>query len=72
MPDDILEYWMSLARELGHKYNIEQFDKSSEMWSWENFSQDIISLKNRLGFGDSIEVLGYARGTEVCCLLCVE
>ncbi len=59
MPDDILEYWMSLARELGHKYNIEQFDTSSEMWSWQNFQEDIQSLKNRLGVGtDHVDIFG--------------
>lgn len=58
MPDDIYEYWMGFAREIAHKFNIEQFDTSSEMWSWTNFGDDIRSLRNRFGFEDSIEILG--------------
>ena len=59
MADDILEYWTSLARQLAHKYHIEQFDTSSEMWSWENFKDDITSLRNRLGVGDKfVDILG--------------
>jgi hypothetical protein len=59
MPDDILEYWMSLARELAKRFNVEEFDKTSAMWSWENFGDSIGTLRNRLGVGDShIEVLG--------------
>jgi len=64
LPDDIFEYWMSLARELAHKFDIEQFDTSSEMWSWKNFKDDIVSLQNRLGFGDSIEILGLKLDLE--------
>ncbi len=65
MTDDILEYWMSLARELAHKYNIEQFDTSSEMWSWDNFKEDIQSLKNRLGVGeDYVDILGLHLNLE--------
>ena len=64
MPDDIFEYWMSLARELAHKFDIEQFDTSSEMWSWDNFKEDIRSLRNRLGFGDSLEILGLKLDLE--------
>ncbi len=59
MADEILEYWMSLAREVANKYNIEQFDTSSEMWSWENFGDDIKSLKNKFGVGsDYVDLLG--------------
>ena len=64
MPDDIFEYWMSCARELAHKFKIEQFDTSSEMWSWNNFKDDIQSLRNRLGFEDSIEILGLKLDLE--------
>ncbi|MHA1930351.1 MAG: DUF3786 domain-containing protein [Candidatus Thorarchaeota archaeon] len=64
LPDDIYEYWMSLARELAHKFNIEQFDTSSEMWSWNNFGEDIQSLRNRLGFEDSIEIVGLKLNLE--------
>jgi hypothetical protein len=59
MADDILEYWMSLSRELAHKYHMEQFDTSSAMWSWDNFGDDIKSLKNRLGVNSEyVELLG--------------
>ncbi len=65
MADDILEYWMSVSRELAHKYHIEQFDKSSEMWSWENFKDDIQGLRNRLGIGDKYaEILGIRMDLE--------
>jgi len=59
MADDILEYWMSLSRELAHKYHMEQFDTSSAMWSWDNFGDDVKSLKNRLGINSEyVELLG--------------
>lgn len=59
MPDDILEYWMSLSRQLAQKYHVEEFDKSSEMWSWENFGNDVRTLKNKRGIGDEyVDVLG--------------
>ena len=59
MPDDILEYWMSLARELAKRFNVEGFDSSSAMWSWKNFGDSISTLRNRLGVGDThINVLG--------------
>ncbi len=65
MPDDILEYWSALARELGVKLNIEEFDTSSEMWSWENFGGAIGTLRNRLGIGDKIvDILGYELDLE--------
>ena len=59
MADDILEYWMSLSRELAHKYHMEQFDTSSAMWSWDNFGDDVKSLKSRLGVNSEyVELLG--------------
>ena len=59
MPDDILEYWMSRAQELAVRFNIEQFDTSSAMWSWQNFREDIRTLRNRLGVGDKyVDILG--------------
>jgi hypothetical protein len=59
MPDDILEYWSSLSRELAARFKVEQFDTSSAMWSWENFGDDIRTLRGRLGIGDKhIDVLG--------------
>lgn len=60
MPDDIIEYWLSLARELASKFSIEEFDTSSEMWSWENFGEDIRTLRNKFGIGDEyIDILGF-------------
>lgn len=65
MADDILEYWLALARELGAKLNIEEFDTSSEMWSWENFGDAISTLRNRLGIGDKkVDILGYEVDLE--------
>jgi hypothetical protein len=59
MPDDILEYWSSLSRELAARFKVEQFDTSSAMWSWENFGDDIRALRGRLGVGDKhVDVLG--------------
>ena len=59
MPDDILEYWMSLARELAKRFNVKEFDTSSAMWSWENFGDSVSTLRNRLGVGDThIDILG--------------
>jgi hypothetical protein len=59
MPDDILEYWSSLSRELAARFKVEQFDTSSAMWSWENFGDEIRTLRNRLGISDKhIDVLG--------------
>ncbi len=59
MPDEIYEYWMVVAKDLALRFNIEQFDTSSAMWSWNNFSEDIRSLKGRLGIGGThAEILG--------------
>ncbi len=59
MPDDILEYWMGVAREIAHKHDIEQFDTSSAMWSWENFKDDIQSIRNHFGLGSEyVDILG--------------
>jgi hypothetical protein len=59
MVDDILEYWSSVSRELAARFHVEKFETSSAMWSWENFSNDICSLRNRLGIGnDHATILG--------------
>jgi len=59
MPDEIYDYWMLVAKELAVKYDIEQFDTSSAMWSWENFAEDIKSLRNKFGVGETYaEILG--------------
>jgi len=59
MPDDIFEYWSSLSRELAARFHVEQFDTSSAMWSWENFADDIRTLRNRFGIGDKyVDILG--------------
>jgi hypothetical protein len=59
MPDDILEYWSSLSRELASRFNSESVSTSSAWWSWENFGEDIRTLRNRFGNGDKyIEMLG--------------
>ena len=59
MPDEILEYWMMVSKDLAVRFNIEQFDTSSAMWSWDNFSKDIQSLSGRFGLADThAEILG--------------
>ena len=59
MPDDILEYWSSLSRELAARFNSEEVSTSSAWWSWENFGEDIRTLRNRLGIGDKyVDILG--------------
>ncbi|KXH70425.1 MAG: hypothetical protein AM326_12360 [Candidatus Thorarchaeota archaeon SMTZ-45] len=59
MPDEIYDYWMVVAKDLAVRFNIDQFDTSSAMWSWDNFSEDIQSLRSRLGLGDmNAEILG--------------
>ena len=59
MPDDILEYWSSLSRELAARFNAEEVDTSSAWWSWENFGEDIRTLRNRFGIGDKyVDILG--------------
>ena len=59
MPDDILEYWSSISRELARKFNAEEVDKSSAWWSWDKFREDIRTLRNRFGIGDKyIDILG--------------
>ena len=61
MADEIIEYWASLARELAARFNIlEDFDKSSEFWNWENFSEEIRTLKNKFGIGnDYVDIMGF-------------
>ena len=51
MPDDILEYWSSLSRELAGRFNALEVTTSSEWWSWDNFGEDIRTLRNRFGIG---------------------
>ncbi|MGQ4912750.1 MAG: DUF3786 domain-containing protein [Candidatus Thorarchaeota archaeon] len=59
MPDDILEYWSALARELAARFHVEEFDTSSAMWSWDNFGDDIRTLRNRFGIGSEyVDILG--------------
>jgi len=58
--DEIIEYWASLARELAARFNIlEDFDKSSEFWNWQNFSEDIRNLRNKFGIGNEyVDIMG--------------
>jgi len=59
MPDDILEYWSSLSRELASRFNAENVSTSSAWWSWENFGEDIRTLRNRFGIGGKyVNILG--------------
>ncbi|MCK5151555.1 MAG: DUF3786 domain-containing protein [Candidatus Thorarchaeota archaeon] len=59
MVDEIIEYWASLARELAARFNIEEFDKSSDFWNWKNFSEDIRNLRNKFGFGNEyVDIMG--------------
>jgi hypothetical protein len=59
MPDDILEYWSSLSRGLAARFNAAEVTTSSEWWSWENFGDEIGTLRNRFGIGDKyVEILG--------------
>jgi hypothetical protein len=59
MPDDILEYWSSLSRELAGRFNAEEVETSSAWWSWDNFGDDIRTLRNRFGIGDEyVDILG--------------
>jgi len=59
MPDDILEYWSSISRELAHKFNEEEVTTSSAWWSWDNFGDEIRTLRNKFGIGDEyVDLLG--------------
>jgi len=59
MADEILEYWMAEARELASRFNVEDFDKSSEFWNWDNFGEEIVKLNKVLKLEDSyLDVLG--------------
>ena len=59
MPDDILEYWSSLSRSLASRFNTEDASTSSAWWSWDNFGDDIRTLRNRFGIGDKyVDILG--------------
>jgi len=56
---DILEYWMSLARGLAARFDIDDFDTSSAFWNWENFGEDIKKLKGKFGIkGKYLDCLG--------------
>ena len=56
MSEDIFEYWMDLAKQLAERFSTSDI---GNIWTWENFKQDILTLKNRLGVGDKhIDVLG--------------
>lgn len=48
--------WKEVVQHLKENYS---FSSPDELWNWENFSDQILSLRNRLGFGDEIEFLGY-------------
>jgi hypothetical protein len=59
MPDEIYDYWMAVAKDLAMKYDIDQFDTSSAMWSWKNFADDINTLRGKFGVGENyVEILG--------------
>ncbi|MFX1606203.1 MAG: DUF3786 domain-containing protein [Promethearchaeota archaeon] len=59
MPDDILEYWSSLSRELAARFNVEEVKTSSEWWSWDNFGEEIRTLRNRFSIGNKyVDILG--------------
>ncbi|MFX1262972.1 MAG: DUF3786 domain-containing protein [Promethearchaeota archaeon] len=59
MADDILEYWMAEARELASRFNVEEFDKSSAFWNWDNFGKEIVKLKKVLNLGEEyLDILG--------------
>ncbi len=59
MPDDIFEYWSSLSRELAARFNAAEVTTSSAWWSWDNFGDDIKTLRNRFGIGDKhVDILG--------------
>ena len=65
MPDDILEYWSSLSRELAHRFHEEEVTTSSAWWSWENFGDDIRTLRNKFGIGDEyVDILGLRTNFE--------
>jgi hypothetical protein len=65
MGDDILEYWMSLARELAARFDVEEFDTSSAFWNWENFGEDIKKIKGRFGIEDwYLDSLGFRVDLE--------
>ncbi|MFW9805639.1 MAG: DUF3786 domain-containing protein [Candidatus Thorarchaeota archaeon] len=61
MVDAIIEYWASLSRELAARFNIhDDFDKNSEFWNWENFGEEIRTLRNRFGIGkDYVDIMGF-------------
>jgi len=52
--------WPEAIRHLRDSHD---FDSPDELWTWEHFGDEILSLRNRLGFGDEIEFMGY-RLTE--------
>ncbi|MFW9980707.1 MAG: DUF3786 domain-containing protein [Candidatus Thorarchaeota archaeon] len=59
MPDDILEYWSSLSRQLAARFNAAEVAKSSAWWSWDNFGDEIRTLRNKFGIGDKyVDILG--------------
>ncbi|MFX1559530.1 MAG: DUF3786 domain-containing protein [Promethearchaeota archaeon] len=59
MPDDILEYWSSFSRELAARFNVEEVKTSSEWWSWDNFGEEIRTLRNRFSIGNKyVDILG--------------
>ncbi len=64
MTENMLDYWMSLAREIGSKFNIETFDASSDLWNWDNFKEEISDLKGKHGVTDHVDLLGLRVNLE--------
>jgi hypothetical protein len=57
MSKDIFEYWMDLAKELAERFSTSD---DGNIWTWENFKQNILTLKSRLGVGNErIDVLSF-------------
>lgn len=48
--------WPEVVRHVRDDYD---FTSPDDLWTWENFGDQIDTLRGRLGFGDDIEFLGY-------------
>lgn len=48
-----------------HVRDSHDYSSPEELWSPENFGEEIRSLRNRLGFGDELEFLGYRLEGDV-------
>lgn len=54
-----MDYWMAEARVLAARFNVDDFDKSSAFWNWDNFGEEIAKLKKVLKLNEpSIDILG--------------